>query len=226
MRVRLKPLKERSRQVTIGKYPIALAIALPAPNLSLAICQLHMQLKPCTHSLFATRHSNWVGTEHPCCLDDPCGRVPQYSGGASEIVYAQTLHRHMREVCAGSFSPHFVIDTSRNGNEKARAFNTTTSCDAWCNVRSAGLGRAATTATGVDIVDAFLWIKTPGQSDGYVPQRRGSYIDHVSDRRASYGPTYLPPTYGGVQRGTTPCILANTCTRSHLHWLLTARCST
>ena len=54
---------------------------------------------------------------------------------------------------------HFVIDTSRNGVGPAAD-------NQWCNPDGRALGPAATTATGDDAVDALLWIKVPGESDG------------------------------------------------------------
>lgn len=54
---------------------------------------------------------------------------------------------------------HFVIDTSRNGNGPA-------SDNAWCNPDGSALGNQPTTNTGNPLVDAFLWLKYPGQSDG------------------------------------------------------------
>jgi endoglucanase len=54
---------------------------------------------------------------------------------------------------------HFLIDTSRNGRGPAGA-------GAWCNPAGRGLGRPATSATGSSLVDALLWIKAPGESDG------------------------------------------------------------
>lgn len=54
---------------------------------------------------------------------------------------------------------HFVIDTSRNGRGAAVERE-------WCNAPNQALGRAPTTRTGNPLVDAFLWVKTPGQSDG------------------------------------------------------------
>lgn len=54
---------------------------------------------------------------------------------------------------------HFVIDTSRNG----RGANIEKQ---WCNARNQALGRAPTVQTGHPLADAFLWVKTPGQSDG------------------------------------------------------------
>jgi endoglucanase len=54
---------------------------------------------------------------------------------------------------------HFVVDTSRNGRGPAPGGQ-------WCNPPGRGLGALPTTATGDPLVDAFLWIKRPGESDG------------------------------------------------------------
>ncbi len=53
---------------------------------------------------------------------------------------------------------HFVIDTSRNGNGPKST--------QWCNPPGRALGALPTTETGNPLVDALLWIKTPGESDG------------------------------------------------------------
>lgn len=57
---------------------------------------------------------------------------------------------------------HFVIDTSRNGNGTGPR----TSALAWCNPPGRALGQPPTTTTGDPLVDALLWIKNPGTSDG------------------------------------------------------------
>jgi endoglucanase len=54
---------------------------------------------------------------------------------------------------------HFVVDTGRNGRGASVEAD-------WCNAPGQALGRAPTTQTGHPLVDAFLWVKTPGQSDG------------------------------------------------------------
>ncbi|MFI6156538.1 glycoside hydrolase family 6 protein [Kitasatospora sp. NPDC051170] len=54
---------------------------------------------------------------------------------------------------------HFVVDTSRNGNGSAGA-------EAWCNPPGRALGTAPTADTGRPGIDAYLWIKNPGESDG------------------------------------------------------------
>jgi endoglucanase len=59
----------------------------------------------------------------------------------------------------------FVIDTSRNaqGPWSPPAYPDPQD---WCNPPDRGLGVTPTLDTGVALVDAYLWIKTPGESDG------------------------------------------------------------
>ena len=52
---------------------------------------------------------------------------------------------------------HFVIDTSRNGN----GWN-----GEWCNPVGRKIGVAPLSDPGSPLVDALLWIKPPGESDG------------------------------------------------------------
>ena len=62
---------------------------------------------------------------------------------------------------------HFVVDTSRNGVGPWR-FPAGTYSDPqdWCNPPGRGLGLPATANTGNSLVDAYLWVKVPGESDG------------------------------------------------------------
>lgn len=57
---------------------------------------------------------------------------------------------------------HFVIDTSRNGNGPVAAEGEA----AWCNPPGRALGERPSSDTGDSAVDAFVWIKNPGESDG------------------------------------------------------------
>ena len=62
---------------------------------------------------------------------------------------------------------HMIIDTSRNGVADSRA-----QCDNWCNIRNARVGQLPSSDTLDDLVDAYFWIKPPGESDGcteYLP---------------------------------------------------------
>ncbi|GAB9474599.1 Glycoside hydrolase family 6 protein [Globisporangium polare] len=60
----------------------------------------------------------------------------------------------------GDTSMHCIVDTSRN-YEVAGA-----NSNEWCNRKSAGIGKLPTQKTGYDNLDYFVWIKTPGESDG------------------------------------------------------------
>ncbi len=77
---------------------------------------------------------------------------------------------------------HFVVDTSRNGqgpndmsaygtgtayNQPSSVIGTLQSGN-WCNPPGAGLGvrPSADTSSVSPLLDAYLWVKTPGQSDG------------------------------------------------------------
>ncbi|WP_405507080.1 glycoside hydrolase family 6 protein [Streptomyces cyaneofuscatus] len=57
---------------------------------------------------------------------------------------------------------HYVIDTSRNGGGPL----TGDRAEAWCNPPGRALGTPPTTDTRDDRLDAYLWIKRPGESDG------------------------------------------------------------
>lgn len=61
---------------------------------------------------------------------------------------------------------HFVIDTSRNGAGPWNPTIATPDPQDWCNPPLRGLGIPPTATTGVPLVDAYLWIKVPGESDG------------------------------------------------------------
>jgi endoglucanase len=76
--------------------------------------------------------------------------VSNYIDNAANIAYGERLSK----LVGGK---HYIIDTSRNG------IGTTTQ---WCNPRGQALGVTPTTNTGHPLVDAFLWVKQPGESDG------------------------------------------------------------
>ncbi|MEO8289006.1 MAG: glycoside hydrolase family 6 protein [Chloroflexota bacterium] len=62
---------------------------------------------------------------------------------------------------------HFVVDTSRNGQGPwVPPPHPPGDAQDWCNPPDRGLGLRPTANTGVPLADAYLWVKTPGQSDG------------------------------------------------------------
>jgi endoglucanase len=95
-------------------------------------------------------------------------------------AYEATVTASLENMMAGATATtRFVIDTSRNGhgtldtspfaappfNQPPNVIATLASGD-WCNPPGAGLGLRPTANTGVPLVDAYLWVKVPGESDG------------------------------------------------------------
>ena len=70
-----------------------------------------------------------------------------------------------RKLAALVGGKHFVIDTSRNGNGPLPKAQDRDGMG-WCNPPGRAVGERPTAKTGEPLCDAFLWIKTPGESDG------------------------------------------------------------
>jgi endoglucanase len=76
---------------------------------------------------------------------------------------------------------HFVIDTSRNGQGPwtAPADHPAGDPQTWCNPPDRGLGLRPTANTGLPLVDAYLWVKIPGESDGQCYRWTSGPLDPV-----------------------------------------------
>ncbi len=89
------------------------------------------------------------------------GDLPKLAPSLScpdELSYIQKLDEDLTTV--GITGKGFLVDTSRNGREGIR-----TSGGSWCNVKGAGLGERPQ-ANPTPLVDAYYWVKPPGESDG------------------------------------------------------------
>jgi cellulose 1,4-beta-cellobiosidase len=80
------------------------------------------------------------------------------SSASDETGYAVDLAGELAAV--GVTGKGFVIDTGRNGQAYIR-----TVASSWCNVKGAGLGERPRAAPA-PLIDAYLYIKVPGESDG------------------------------------------------------------
>jgi endoglucanase len=107
-------------------------------------------------------HSRWVPAAEMAARLKAAGisgargfslNVSNYIGDAELIEYGKQV------IVALGAPTHFIIDSSRNGNGP-------TEDNAWCNPKGRALGRAPTTQTGEPALDAFVWVKNPGESDG------------------------------------------------------------
>jgi endoglucanase len=95
-------------------------------------------------------------------------------------AYAATVTDGIRSFMGNAVATaSFVIDTGRNARGPLDTAPYATSpynqpatviaglkAGYWCNGYGAGAGLRPTTSTGVALLDAYLWIKVPGESDG------------------------------------------------------------
>jgi endoglucanase len=97
--------------------------------------------------------------------------------GATDAAYTQAFADTglARDAAAQA---HFVIDTSRNGQGPWVApAGKYTDAEVWCNPPGRGAGLRPTTDTGSELIDAYLWIKVPGESDGQCYRGTGGPTD-------------------------------------------------
>lgn len=96
-----------------------------------------------------------------------------------ETTYARLLGDAL--AAAGITHHDWIIDTSRNGRGNIRA-----QWGSWCNVQGAGLGErpVASPAPGLD---AYLWVKPPGESDGTSDRTAARYDDACGNADATSG---------------------------------------
>jgi endoglucanase len=94
--------------------------------------------------------------------------------GCTDLWYTQNLGTAVSSV-------HFVVDTSRNGQGSwtPPADHPAGDPQNWCNPPDRGLGSRPTANTGQPLVDAYLWVKIPGESDGQCYRWTSGPLDPV-----------------------------------------------
>ncbi|WP_406342414.1 glycoside hydrolase family 6 protein [Streptomyces sp. NBC_00648] len=125
----------------------------------------HFKKLPNTKVYLDAGNPAWI--PDPVKLVEPLTRagVARADGFALNVSNFQTddaVRAYGTRVSQGLGGKHFVIDTSRNGagpllDDPGQA---------WCNPPGRALGTPPTTSTGDQRLDAYLWIKRPGDSDG------------------------------------------------------------
>ncbi|UUU24983.1 glycoside hydrolase family 6 protein [Streptomyces sp. DSM 40750] len=115
----------------------------------------------------------YLDAGNPAWIDDP-GRLVdplRRAGVARADGFSLNVSNFQTDAATTSYGlrlsdalggKHFVVDTSRNGNGPLNGDRGT----AWCNPPGRALGTPPTTDTGEPALDAYLWIKRPGESDG------------------------------------------------------------
>jgi endoglucanase len=134
------------------------------------VTQLHDSAGNCPNQYWdGGPATNWDGD----ALDTyQVWRDAPYSGNHVDLKWNTTGIDSRWALMLGAVQPttHFVVDTSRNGlgpwNWAAAGYANAGVAQDWCNPPGRGAGIAPTANTGNALVDAYLWIKTPGESDG------------------------------------------------------------
>ncbi|KAK2596076.1 hypothetical protein N8I77_013583 [Diaporthe amygdali] len=88
--------------------------------------------------------------------------APSYTQGNSnydESHYVQAIQPLLK---AEGFDAHFITDQGRSGKQPTGQ----TAWGDWCNALGTGFGLRPSSNTGLDIEDAFVWVKPGGESDG------------------------------------------------------------
>jgi endoglucanase len=109
-----------------------------------------------------------AGWGHPDQIFEPLERAgidlaDGFAVNVSNFYSTKDSIAYGKQLSAKVGDKHFVIDTSRNGNGPYTAGKTD---ENWCNPPGRELGEPPTTKTADPLVDAYLWVKRPGESDG------------------------------------------------------------
>jgi endoglucanase len=109
-----------------------------------------------------------AGWGNPDQIPDPLkragvDRADGFSVNVSNFYSTDDSIAYGKRLSAKIGDKPFVIDTSRNGNGP---YTEGDESERWCNPPGRALGEPPTTKTADPLVDAYLWIKRPGESDG------------------------------------------------------------
>jgi len=106
-------------------------------------------------------HAGWINAADMTERLKKAGveKADGFALNVSNFVTTADNTRYGEEVSKNLGGKHFIIDTSRNGNGPTSDYQ-------WCNPSGRALGNKPTTSTGNPLVDAYLWLKVPGESDG------------------------------------------------------------
>jgi cellulose 1,4-beta-cellobiosidase len=100
--------------------------------------------------------------------------APSYTQGNSnydEIHYVQAIAPLLS---AAGWSAHFITDQGRSGKQPTGQ----SAWGDWCNAIGTGFGMRPTANTGLELEDAFVWVKPGGECDGTSDTSSARYDYH------------------------------------------------
>jgi len=117
---------------------------------------------------FADPHSgSWGATHTEWCASQyfPANPNDFNTWGLTDAWYHDNVEKQFHYPGDAGLR-HFVIDTSRNGEGPWTPTGGYPDPQDWCNPPGRGVGLRPTAATSNTLLDAYLWVKIPGESDG------------------------------------------------------------
>ncbi|KAK0614610.1 1, 4-beta cellobiohydrolase [Immersiella caudata] len=148
--------------------------------------------------------SSNVSNYNPYQTNNP----PSYTAGspsADESRYANSLGNAMRE---RGLPTNFIIDQGRVAQNGARR-----EWGEWCNISPAGFGQPFTTNTNNPNVDAIVWVKPGGESDGQCGMSgapvAGSWFDAYAQMLTQNAHPDIRAGNGGSNPSSSPTNPAN-----------------
>lgn len=123
---------------------------------------------PRTRVYLDAGHAGWVQDLGVLAAALRASGVQDAAGFSLNVSNFQTDRASVaygRRLSARLGGAHFVVDTGRNGSGPAPDAGGADGLS-WCNPPGRTTGRAPSTVTGEALVDAWLWVKRPGESDG------------------------------------------------------------
>jgi endoglucanase len=120
---------------------------------------------------------------------------------------------------------HFVIDTSRNGQRRwiPPADLPPGDPQEWCNPPARGLGKRPTANTGLTLLDAYLWIKIPGESDGQCYRWTGGPLDPLRGIQDPPARQWFPQLALELAQNANPALLSMATLQEYYFLPLTRR---
>lgn len=106
-------------------------------------------------------HSHWLTPDEAATLLDRAGieTAHGFSLNVSNYQATEVVKNYGKQISNKVAGKSFIIDTARNGNGAAPD-------NEWCNAKGRALGITSQMEESDPQVDAYLWIKPPGESDG------------------------------------------------------------
>lgn len=125
-----------------------------------------LRQNPATAVYIDAGHARWVPVEEMAERLKAAGveHAHGFALNTSNYVSTEENTEYGHKLSEAVGGARFVIDTSRNGAgpyEEAK-----TEEEKWCNPPGRKIGKPPTTETGDPLIDGYLWLKRPGESDG------------------------------------------------------------